>query len=160
MRWVRWSLRGKGEEAGEAMNLAHFLRLLDTFGADFRRWPETERDPGARFLAATPEARARWAAAASLDRLFARDRARTADPARQAAITDAALRRLCSVPARALEWHWLLTKPFAATLAAILVAGGVAGFLIGPSLAPWQGPGVPAVAVLLELGTGDLGGLL
>jgi len=57
------------------MNLDLFTRCLDTFGADFRRWPAEHRAAAEALRASSPEARERWQAAQRLDSLFALDRA-------------------------------------------------------------------------------------
>lgn len=134
------------------MTLAQFIHCLDTYGADFRRWPDKDRATGERLRDASPEARQRWEAAHRLDELFALDRASTADRARESAITDAALRRIRTVPTRkSLDWRWLFTRPMGAALGAMLAAGLIAGFYAGPVLhrsSPETGP--LAVTALLD----------
>ena len=134
------------------MTLDQFVHCLDTYGADFRRWPDEERVDGERLRDALPEARQRWEAARRLDELFALDRASVADRAREAAITDAALRRIRTAPPRkGFDWRWLCTRPMGAALGATLAAGLVAGFYAGPVLhrsSPEPGP--LAVNALLE----------
>jgi hypothetical protein len=134
------------------MTLDQFIRCLDTYGADFRRWPDTERADGERLRDASPEARQRWEAARQLDALFALDRANAADRARETAITDAALRRIRNTPTRkTLDWRWLFTRPMGAALGATLAAGLIAGFYAGPVLYPSsQTMGPLAVTVLLD----------
>ena len=115
------------------MTLDQFIRCLDTYGADFRRWPDKERADGEHLRDTSPEARQRWETAWDLDALFALDRASAADRAREGAITDAALRRIRNTPMREnLDWHWLLTRPMGAALGATLAAGLIAGFYAGP----------------------------
>jgi hypothetical protein len=115
------------------MTLDQFIRCLDTYGADFRRWPDKERIAGERLRDASPEACRRWEAARRLDELFALDRAGAPDRVREGAITDAALRRIRTAPARsALDWRWLFTRPMGAALGVTLAAGLLAGFYAGP----------------------------
>jgi hypothetical protein len=49
------------------MNRERFEHLLAAYGADFRRWPESERDAGAAFAAQHGDAIAAISGAASLD---------------------------------------------------------------------------------------------
>lgn len=134
------------------MTLAQFIRCLDTYGADFRRWPDREGADGERLRDVSPEARQQWEAAQQLDALFALDRAHAADRAREAAITDAALRRIRNTPPRrSPDWRWLFTRPMGAALGATLAAGLIAGFYAGPVLhrsSPDVGP--LAVTALLD----------
>jgi hypothetical protein len=138
------------------MTLDQFSRCLDTWGADFRRWPEGDRLAGERLREASPEARRRWEATRRLDALFALDRARAPDRSRQISITDAALRRIrAAPPRRSLDWRWLFTRPMGAALGAALAAGLVAGFVAGPSLRAPTVSGPTAVTALLDGATGD-----
>jgi hypothetical protein len=67
------------------MTLKRFLRLLETFGADFRRWPDSDR-AGARALHEhSPEAQRHWRAARRLDDLFRLERETDADEPRSTA---------------------------------------------------------------------------
>ncbi|HEY4168584.1 MAG TPA: hypothetical protein VGM96_17490 [Reyranella sp.] len=134
------------------MTLDQFIRCLDTYGADFRRWPDKERTDGEHLRDASPDARQRWQAARQLDALFALDRASAADRVREAAITDAALRRIRNTPPRrSLDWRWLLTRPMGAALGATLAAGLIAGFYAGPVLhRPLHEVGPLAVNALLD----------
>lgn len=136
------------------MTLDQFTRLLDTFGADLRRWPDASRNAGEVLRDAMPIARERWEKARRLDALFALDSERldrTCDvtPDRIAAMTNAALRRIRAIPERTFDLRWLLSKPVRAALAATLLAGWVAGLVIGPEPQPQQAEGVPAIAALL-----------
>ncbi|WP_316977395.1 hypothetical protein [Shumkonia mesophila] len=143
------------------MNLEQFIRLLDTFGADFRRWPDAQRVAGEALLDASPAAREKWEAAQRLDALFTLDRRRLeqtvrADSGRTAAITDAALRQIRARPTRSWDWRWLFSKPVGAILAATALAGWLAGVVISPA---WQSSpqlGVPAVALLLGYGAAGI----
>lgn len=143
------------------MNLALFTRLLDTHGADFRRWPEALRAAGEAFRDASPEAFERWTDATRLDALFALDREEAIDPARQRALVDAGLRRIRNRPARqGFDWRWLFSKPIGAGLAAATLAGFAAGLVFGPALQPREPQGEAAIAFLLGYTPGDLDGLL
>jgi len=137
-----------------------FTRLLDTFGADFRRWPEAQRQAGEAFRDAIPAALAQWQAAQRLDALFALDRAPATDPAQVRAIADAALRRVRARPEPGFDWRLLWSKPIGAALAASLAAGLLAGFTLGPDPQPPPERGVPAVAVLLGYDVTDFDGVL
>ena len=134
------------------MTLDQFTRCLDTYGADFRRWPDKERADGESLRDALPEGRERWEAARQLDALFALDRASAADRARYVAITDAALRRIRNTPARKPpDWRYLFTRPMGALLGATLAAGLIAGFYAGPVLhRSSQELGPLAVTALLD----------
>jgi hypothetical protein len=134
------------------MTLAQFIHCLDTYGADFRRWPDQDRAAGERLRDTSPEARQRWEAAHRLDELFALDRASAADRSRESVITDAALRRIRNVPTRkSLDWRWLFRPPMGAALCATLAAGLIAGFYAGPVLhRSAQEIGPLAVTALLD----------
>lgn len=134
------------------MTLDQFIRCLDTYGADFRRWPEPDRADGEKLRDALPAARQLWEANRQLDELFALDRAGASDRVREVAIIDAALRRIRTIPPRRhLDWRWLFTRPMGAALGATLAAGLVAGFYVGPVLYPSsQEVGPLAVNALLE----------
>ena len=134
------------------MTLDQFIRCLDTYGADFQRWPGRDRADGERLRDALPDARRRWEAARRLDELFALDRASAADHVREVVITDAALRRIRNVPTRkSVDWRWLFTRPMGAALGATLAAGLIAGFYAGPVLHPSsQNVGPLAVTALLD----------
>ncbi len=134
------------------MTLDFFIRLLDTFGADFRRWPEDQRAAAQALRDASSVAREKWEAAQRLDALFSLDRARQPDAVRVAAITNAALRRIRNQPEQGFDWRWLLSRPLGAAMATTVLAGLAAGFLLGPDLQPLQERGVPAVVLLLGYG--------
>jgi len=144
------------------MNLDRFTQLLDTFGGDFSRWPETERSAAELLRDSSPAARARWNEAQKLDALFALDRTQTVDAAQRVAVTNAALRRIRGLPRRgALDWRWLFARPVGAAFAATLLAGWLAGSFLGPELAFWRAPGEPAINLLLDDDSiADLEGLL
>ncbi len=42
------------------MTIDRLQDLLDTFGADYRRWPELEREAARRLIARSDEARSRY----------------------------------------------------------------------------------------------------
>lgn len=69
------------------MKKAEFQRLLDSYGADFDRWPEAARTAARAFLEATPEMRAAIEQAASFDRLLD-DAVPDPDPLRLARLAD------------------------------------------------------------------------
>ena len=68
------------------MTVERFESLLDAYGGDFRRWPESRVTAARKLLAVSPEARLRLAEAQALDRLL--DRETTVDPRRLAVLTD------------------------------------------------------------------------
>ncbi len=130
------------------MRPADFLELLDTHGADPARWPPERRAEALAHRDADPAARAAWDRAAALDALLAARRAE--DPARSAAVVDAALRRLRAGRARPglwsafwQEWRWLLARPLGAGVAAMLVIGWWVGHQ------PPAAHGAPAIDLLL-----------
>ena len=55
-----------------AMTLEGFQGLIDAYGADPRRWPESRREAGEAFLAVSAEARSLHAEALALDQLIGR----------------------------------------------------------------------------------------
>jgi hypothetical protein len=147
------------------MKLELFLRLLDTFGADFRRWPAEHRAAAESLCRTSPEAAARRAAARRLDVLFDADRVRLQgacadDPARTNAIANAALRRIRAAPNREPIWRRLLLKPVGAALAAMVLAGWLTGLVVGPDLLASQAPGVTVIAALLGYGSSGIEELL
>jgi hypothetical protein len=133
----------------DTMNLELFTRYLDTFGADFRRWPETERAAAEALCDSSPEARRRWEAARRLDALFALDRDSTTDAAAQSAIIDAALRRVRGLRTRGFDWSWLFVRPMRAAMAAALAVGVLAGALAGPEIQASDYQGELALTLLL-----------
>jgi hypothetical protein len=137
------------------MTLDRFVQLLDTFGAEFRRWPAELRGEAEALRDASPHARERWEAARRLDALFRLERARAVDPARGTAVTDAALRRIRTLPEPGFGLRWLLARPVGAALAMAACAGIAIGLAVGPG-APPPHEGVPALVALL--GDGMLGG--
>ena len=84
-----------------------------------------------------------------LDALFAADRVPPASAAVKAAITDAALARIRSLPPRGVDWRFLFSFKVEMAFAAAVAAGLFAGFVLGPALDPPQRHGVPALALLL-----------
>ncbi len=140
------------------MKLDLFTQLLDTFGAHFRRWPGEHRRAGETLRDTSLTARKKWEAALRLDTLFALDRGLSANPIRTTAITNAALRRIRALPERTSGWRWLFSEPMGigAALAAMVLAGWLAGIVIGPGLQQWPAQGVPVVAALLEYGSASL----
>jgi hypothetical protein len=131
------------------MTLEEFIRLLNTYGADFQRWPKELRDAAGSFCRDSDEGRARWEAARALDTLFHLDRERTVDTARNTAVTNAALRRIRVSSERSFDWRWLFSKPLGAAAAGLVLAGWLAGVFLGPSTEPLPERGVYAVSALL-----------
>ncbi len=138
------------------MDLDLFTRCLDTFGADFRRWPEAGRAAAEQLLASSPPARERWDAARRLDALFELDRTVSPDSAAHTAIINAALRRIRMAERPVFDWHWLLARPMRAALATTLAAGLLLGFLLEPQWLTPPPQGVVAMNALLGDGSGDL----
>lgn len=136
------------------MSEAGFRRLLETFGADFHRWPADRIAAAEALCAASATARAARERAARLDALLAEDRAaETVPPARIQAITDAALVRIAAQD-RELDvdaipiWQWLFTRPVGAVIATAMLAGIVLGLLVP------AGPPQGALAASALFGTG------
>jgi hypothetical protein len=126
-----------------------FTRLLHTYGTDLRRWPEEDRE-GAQFLRDHSTAgRQEWIAAETLEALFRMDRDHISGSARNAAIVNAALRQIRSSTERLFDWRRFLSKRWAAAATATVVAGWLAGVVLGSALVPSPNHGVSAVAVLL-----------
>ncbi len=131
------------------MTPADFTRLLDTCGADLKRWPDDVREAGEAFLAGSSEGRAAWAIAQRLDALIARDRDTFPDSARTQTIVDAAMRRNRGRPTGPSDWRWLIANPLGAVFASVALAGFITGCLTAPVFDSPRAPGVPAAAVLL-----------
>lgn len=74
------------ESNTEPMDLSRLAAILDAYGADPRRWPETEADAALALLAASAEARRLRDAAASLDMLLDRSVQPLASPSLMAAV--------------------------------------------------------------------------
>ena len=120
-----------------AMNQERFDLLIQAYGAEPARWPATEREAAARYLAEHPRAAAPLAAARTLDAML------DAWAPQQATV---ALREriLASAPqAGSIEthrarpgWRWRGLWLSGAGLAAACAAGAITGAsLIAPSLA-------------------------
>ncbi|HZC15521.1 MAG TPA: hypothetical protein VE309_02055 [Caulobacteraceae bacterium] len=54
----------------DAMDEERFKRLIETYGGESARWPQAERAPALRFLAANPSAHATRAEAWRLDQML------------------------------------------------------------------------------------------
>ncbi len=68
MRWPRLAPpQAKPLPDASPMSLERFEALADAFGADLRRWPETDRAAAQGLAEASPSARARLAQADALD---------------------------------------------------------------------------------------------
>lgn len=116
------------------MTLARFQHLLDVHGADFARWPQSQRAEAERLLAGDSAAAAALAQARALDALIAREAPADTD-------ATAILRRLVQRPLppqrRRFLWRqWpseLLTFDFAPAWPRLAALAGVAalGFAIG-----------------------------
>ncbi len=128
-----------------------FRRLLDTHGADLRRWPAHLRPVAQALIGRSDEARGYLLTAQRLDALFALDRAPPIDAARKAALADAVLTRIRDLPPpRRFDWRFLVSLKVEAALAATVLAGLFAGFELGPLLDPPAArQEVSALAVLL-----------
>lgn len=131
------------------MTLDDFTRLLDTYGADLRRWPAQERVAAGRLIATSERARRLQADAQKLDQLLAQDRAHPAGPARGPAIVRAALDEIRAQPTP-VGLSWLLAQPAAMVLAPLALAGCIAGWMMAPLLDAPQPRSIPAVMVLLD----------
>jgi hypothetical protein len=142
------------------MTLDEFTRLLDTYGADLSRWPENDRDEAVLLRRALGQAQVKWQSAEALEALFRRDRAREDIAGRNAAIINATLRRIRADVERSFDWRWLLTRPWGTAAAAAVLAGWVAGVVIGPSLEPPPQRHVSAIAALLDGGANNIEDLL
>ncbi len=114
-----------------------FRRLLETYGADLRRWPPELRSVAQALIAQSDEARDYLSNAQRLDDLFALDRAPLVSAARKAALADAVLTRIRDLPPpRRFDWRFLFSLKVEAALAATVLAGLLAGFELGPLLDP------------------------
>jgi hypothetical protein len=137
-----------------------FTRLLDTYGTDLRRWPEEHRDAAESLRRSSDEGRRKWAAAEALDALFRQDRDRIAAPARNAAVLNAALRRIRNASERSFDWRWFISKRWGTAAAATVLAGWLAGAVLGPAIQPSPERGISAVSALLGDETANIEDLL
>ncbi len=131
------------------MTLEEFTRLLDTYGTDLRRWPAEHRDAAELLRRESDEGMRKWAAAEALEALFRQDRDRIATPARNAAILHAALRRIRTSSEKPFDWRWFISKRWGAAAATTVIAGWLAGVVLGPAIQPSPAPGISAIAILL-----------
>lgn len=118
------------------MSIERFEALLDAYGADSRRWPAAERDPGLALVADDVRARALLAEARALDRGLDACPAPQVSPELRARVLASA-----PAPSRAARWAvagWARVW----TPGAGLVAAGVAGLMFGAALGAGSlGPG-------------------
>jgi hypothetical protein len=114
------------------MTLEQFTHLLESYGADPRRWPQGQREAAHQLIAQNlPQVEAALAAAAQLDGWLAGDSVAAADPA----LVDRILARTVpplptSTPAPRHSWwraSWLWPG---AGFAGVGLAGSLAGALI------------------------------
>jgi len=136
------------------MTFERFKELLDAFGADFKRWPETERAAASALIAREPAARAALAEARRLDALldlYAPPANRAAETRLRTALDAVPAGATVTVRAARLSW------PRAAALAATLLLGVATGMVasnLAPDAANGEGDGVRLV-----LDAGPLEGL-
>jgi hypothetical protein len=142
------------------MTLDEFTRLLDTYGADLNRWPANKRDEAVLLRRNSVPAEVKWQHAEALEALFRRDRSQGDVAGRHAAITNAALRRIRAETERPVSWRYLFTRSWGAAAAAAVLAGWLAGVVIGPRLESPPDRGVSAIAALLEAGPSNIEDLL
>jgi ferric-dicitrate binding protein FerR (iron transport regulator) len=114
----------------ERLDSNTFERLLGVYGGRVERWPEAWREPLARLLESSVEARARWEEASGLDRLL--DALPEVEPAPALMASIAALPARHPRPVRARWW------PFHGALAPLLGWGmaAVLGVVVGVAQAP------------------------
>lgn len=114
----------------ERLDLNTFERLLGIHGGRAERWPEALREPLARLLESSAEARARWDEARALDRML--DAVPVVEPAPALMASIAALPARHPRPERAPWW------PFRGALAPLLGWGAAAmlGVVLGLARAP------------------------
>lgn len=136
------------------MTPADLARLLDTHGAEPRRWPGEDRIPAELLIETDPGARQMWQTARSRDRQV---EALLTIPEDERRTSSALIGRVIAhVAARRQEWVFRPGRRLAAAACALVVVGFVAGGLVASyeaSLA--QEPALLA----LEL-TYDEGGVL
>lgn len=109
------------------MDLAHFQRLLDAYGADIARWPPQDRQSARELLVASSEAARRWREAVRLDELL---------DAMPASDGDEVERVIAGVSGRGALPLQIGAKSFLGPArlwrsAALLGGMGVLGFMIG-----------------------------
>jgi anti-sigma factor RsiW len=139
------------------MTLARFERALDVCGADFSRWPVTQRAAAERLVASNPAAAAAFAQARALDGLIAREA--QAEHVDASAVLRALQARPLPAQRRRFLWRqWpteLLNLDFApawprlAALAAVAVFGFAIGLTdLGP--APSLTNGDEAISIVAD----------
>lgn len=131
----------------ERLDSNTFERLLGIYGSRAERWPEASREPLARLLESSAEARARWDEASGLDRLL--DALVEVEPTPALMASIAALPARHPRPVRARWW------PFHNSLAPLLgwAMAAVLGVVVGVA----QSPDVDAD--LYDSGEADLAAL-
>jgi hypothetical protein len=132
----------------ERLDPITFERLLGIHGGRLERWPEAHREPLARLLESSAEARARWEDAGALDRLL--EAAPDVEPA------PALMARIAALPARHPRAERAAWWPFQGALAPLLGWGAAAllGVVVGVAQAPDAGLELgdePADMAALEL---------
>jgi hypothetical protein len=142
------------------MSLEVFTRLLDTYGADLSRWPQEHRDAAELLRRTSDEALRKWEAAEALEALFRQDRDRISQPARNAAIVNAALRRIRHASEKSFDWRQFFSGRWGAVAAATVLAGWLAGVVLGPVIQPSPERGISAVSILLGDETANIEDIL
>jgi len=139
------------ERDDQRMDMARLREILDAYGGDPRRWPQSERDAAEALLAVSDEARALRAEAAALDALLDRPTAPQPSPELRAAILAGAQRAGWR---RWLADFWPLGPAWqpASAFAAAIVLGMAIGFGAPDIVLPDAGDSAIAEAESLALG--------
>lgn len=141
----------------DALDLEAFETLLETFGPEFRRWPDTNRAAAEALLAVDLAARRLLGEAQALDRLM--DRAPHVAPERYAPLADRILLSVAgrAMPARGSETAAVATVvPFARRAAAPAVQVPLSAKPMPKRRPPWAA----AVALAASLAAGMVIGSL
>jgi hypothetical protein len=133
-----------------SMTHTRFMHLLQTYGADFARWPAPDQQPGRALRDESAAMQEQWRQALVLDALFAADRkACEPEEVRRDAVVQRAMARLHALPERGIEWRWLLGRRVSWAMGAMIIAGFISGLLTTPEVQRQQRHSVPLMTALV-----------
>ena len=121
-----------------------FRRLVETYGAEVERWPETERPAAWALLALSAEAKEAWREAAPLDQALRTVTPPPTSDALAARLSDLPLPSDKAKPNSSRRWRWIAYRWLAWPVA--VAATAMLFFALGLS-APglWRSPGQPPI---------------
>lgn len=139
------------------MNLTRFKELLDTYGADFRRWPVLEREEGQRLLQNSSDARTAHAEALQVDEALNAQQI-SVDAIAIARMRDAVRMRIsCALTPEASTSSALKVLRQVPTSLSLRIGGLTAVALLGVLLG-WTEPSLPAPDLFDAMQTSPLHG--